>query len=219
MTSNSFGQQRLRASHVCITALVEPSKLRRSSNLVSRAPPGQGKPATQSRNQRRKQAQQCQKLKEKGILPGNTTVAEFKELPPAPKLDAPTEILGMLNRFSRDLSDIIYGRGDDKSMVQNNHTTYESFKSDIWATALNFKPFEKKVTETASKAKSKRARPENEESEDSEDEDSEDSDSEDSDSNADTSVPDEPVKSVVKPCYLSDIRQIIKRSKSKVMCL
>ncbi|KAF7874274.1 hypothetical protein EAF04_002946 [Stromatinia cepivora] len=43
-------------------------------------PPRQGKKATQSRNQRRKQGIALAKLKERGILPEDTTASEFKRL-------------------------------------------------------------------------------------------------------------------------------------------
>ena len=106
----------------------------------------------------------------------------MENLPPAPRSDASVEIVEMVHSFSRDLSDMIFGLSEDKSMVQNNISTYRTFKRDIWATAPNFVPSEVKdfganVMET----------------------------------DKGNSQNDDNTESVLEPLYLRDIRRIIKR--------
>ena len=59
-------------------------------------PPGQGKKATRARNQRRKIANAQSKFQEKGILPADTTVSEFRQLKDLDNNTSPDDALSAL---------------------------------------------------------------------------------------------------------------------------
>ena len=71
---------------------------------------------------------------------------ELDKLPSAPKDDASTEILKMVNSFCKELGDTIYGTGDNKTMVQGNRVSYDRFGKSILGTAPNFQPFESSLS-------------------------------------------------------------------------
>ncbi|APA07561.1 hypothetical protein SS1G_00933 [Sclerotinia sclerotiorum 1980 UF-70] len=85
-SSSDDGAPEVKSSKLAVPELkTTNSKPNPSSNVVppksrTPVPPRQGKKATQSRNQRRKQGITLAKLKERGILPEDTTASELKRL-------------------------------------------------------------------------------------------------------------------------------------------
>jgi hypothetical protein len=67
---------------------------------------------------------------------------ELKNLPAAVTNDRHTEMLGRIVRFCSALHDAVYGRGQEKRLVQADRSFYDVFQKDIHFTTPKFVPSE-----------------------------------------------------------------------------
>lgn len=63
---------------------------------------------------------------------------ELKDLPPPITNDAYTEIMGHITRFCTAFQGAVYGRNEERSLVQGNRAHYDAFETDIHGTAPLF---------------------------------------------------------------------------------
>ncbi|KAI6108833.1 P-loop containing nucleoside triphosphate hydrolase protein [Pisolithus croceorrhizus] len=70
--------------------------------------------------------------------------SELGELPPAPPSDPVIEIYRVLNGFTKELSELLKGTPDENGLVQTIRSHSETFKREVYSTAPNFVPWEKK---------------------------------------------------------------------------
>ncbi|KIO06579.1 hypothetical protein M404DRAFT_138011 [Pisolithus tinctorius Marx 270] len=77
--------------------------------------------------------------------------SELGELPPEPSSNPVGEIHHVLNGFTREVSECLKGTPDENGLVQTIRTHSEKFKREIYSTAPNFVPWERKDTRRRTK--------------------------------------------------------------------
>ncbi|RDW81949.1 hypothetical protein BP6252_03061 [Coleophoma cylindrospora] len=82
-------------------------------------PPGKGKKSTKSRNQRRRSTDALQRLKQKGILPTDTTTKEFNQLDAVNSNTSPEDALEALKAVRATLKSTDIAEGASKALTKD----------------------------------------------------------------------------------------------------
>ncbi|RDW62603.1 hypothetical protein BP5796_10905 [Coleophoma crateriformis] len=82
-------------------------------------PPGKGKNSTKSRNQRRRSADALRRLKQKGILPTDTTTKEFNQLDAVNSNTSPEDALEALKAVRATLKSTVIAEGASKALTKD----------------------------------------------------------------------------------------------------